>query len=81
MAKGRTQKFYDKNPAANQRRLKQQGKYQETDKGRSLKIQANKLNRELGTYGNGDGLDASHTSKGGRLASKKANRARKGIHS
>lgn len=81
MAKGRTQKFYDKNPAANQRRLKQQGKYQETKKGKSLKIRANRLNRELGTYGNGDGLDASHTSKGGRLASKKANRARKGIHS
>ena len=81
MAKGRTQKFYDKNPAANQRRLKQQSNYQETAKGKSLKIRANKLNRKLGTYGNGDGLDASHTSKGGRLASKKANRARKGIHS
>jgi len=80
MEKGRTQKFYDEKPAANQRRLEQQSKYQKTAKGKSLKIRANKLNRKLGTYGNGDGLDASHTSKGGRLASKKANRARKGIH-
>lgn len=80
MEKGRTQKYYDKKPAANKRRLKQQSAYQKTAKGKSLKIRANKLNRKLGTYGNGDGLDASHTSKGGRLASKKANRARKGIH-
>ena len=81
MAKGRTQKFYDKNPAANQRRLTQQSKYQKTAKGKSLKIRANNLNRKLGTYGNYDDLDAAHTREGGRLASKKANRARKGIHS
>mgnify|MGYP003334304613 FL=1 len=80
MAKGRTQKYYDKNPAANQRRLKQQTAYRKTDKGEALKINANKANKELGTYGNGDNLDASHTKKGIRLASKKANRARKGIH-
>ena len=80
MAKGRTQKFYDKNPAANKRRLKQQSAYQKTDKGKALKINANKANKKLGTYGNGDNLDASHTKQGIRLASKKANRARKGIH-
>jgi len=81
MEKGRTQKFYDKNPVANKRRLKQQSDYQKTAKGRALKINANKANKELGTYGNGDNLDASHTKNGIRLASKKANRARKGIHS
>ena len=80
MAKGRTQKFYDKNPAANKRRLKQQSAYQKTKKGEELKIAANAANKELGTYGNGDNLDASHTKNGIRLASKKANRARKGIH-
>lgn len=78
--KGRTQKYYDANPAANKRRLKQQSAYQKTAKGKALKINANKANRKLGTYGNGDGKDASHTSKGIRTASKKANRARKGIH-
>lgn len=81
MAKGKTQKYYDANPEANERRLKQQSKYQKTDHGKQLKIRANKANRKLGTYGNGDGLDASHTKKGIKLASKKANRARKGIHS
>ena len=81
MAKGKTQKYYDANPEANVRRLKQQSKYQKTDHGKQLKIRANKANRKLGTYGNGDGLDASHTNKGIKLASKKANRARKGIHS
>lgn len=78
--KGRTQKYYDANPAANKRRLKQQSAYQKTAKGKALKINANKANRKLGTYGNGDGKDASHTSKGIRTASKKANRSRKGIH-
>ena len=78
--KGRTQIYYDANPAANKRRLKQQSRYQKTAKGTALKINANKANRKLGTYGNGDGKDAAHTSKGIRLASKKANRARKGIH-
>ena len=80
MAKGRTQIYYDKNPAANKRRLKQQSAYQKTEKGKDLKINANKANRRLGTYGNGDNLDASHTKNGIRLASKKTNRARKGIH-
>ena len=80
MARSRTSKFYDKNPVAKQKRLKQQSAYQKTDKGKALKINANKANRKLGTYGNGDNLDASHTKKGIRLASKKANRARKGIH-
>lgn len=80
MAKSRTQTFYDQNPNAAAKRLKQQDAYQKTPKGRQLKIAANKANRKLGTYGNGDGKDASHTSKGIRTASKKANRARKGIH-
>tara|TARA_A200000159_G_scaffold40580_1_gene37193 strand:- start:440 stop:685 length:246 start_codon:yes stop_codon:yes gene_type:complete len=80
MAKGRTQRYYDANPAANRRRLKQQSKYQKTANGRRLKINANKANRKLGTYGNGDNKDAAHTSKGIRLASKKANRSKKGIH-
>lgn len=81
MAKGKTQSYYDANPSANKRRLKQQSKYQKTAAGKRIKQAANKLNRELGTYGNGDKLDASHTKKGKRLASQKANRSRKGIHS
>ena len=62
MAKS-TSEYYKKNPAARKRRLKQQAKYNKTKKGKDLRIAANKCNRKLGTYGNGDGKDASHTSK------------------
>ena len=38
---------------------------------------ANKLNRQLGTYGNGDGMDASHTGPAkGKLENPSANRRR-----
>lgn len=78
MAKGRTQRYYDKNPAANARRLKQQTAYQKTAKGKQLKANAYKASLKIGKKG--DGKDVSHTSKGVILASPKANRARKGIH-
>ena len=58
---GETAKYYQKNRAANQRRLKQQARYNKTKKGLALRVNANKLNRKLGTYGNGDGKDATHT--------------------
>ena len=38
----------------------QQKAYNKTKKGKALRVNANKLNRKLGTYGNGDGLDAAH---------------------
>ena len=57
---GETAKYYQKNRAANQRRLKQQRKYNKTKKGLALRVNANRLNRQLGTYGNGDGKDAAH---------------------
>ncbi|MAS49266.1 MAG: hypothetical protein CL557_17870 [Alphaproteobacteria bacterium] len=58
---GKTSEYYKKNPAARKRRLKQQAKYQKTKKGLKIRTEANKCNRKLGTYGNGDGKDASHT--------------------
>lgn len=76
--KGRTQRYYDKNPAANKRRLKQQSRYQKTTKGKKLKHDAYKASLKIGTKG--DGKDVSHTSKGVILASPKANRSKKGIH-
>jgi hypothetical protein len=72
-----TSEYYKKNPAARRRRLKQQAKYNKTTKGLKIRTAANKLNRKLGTYGNGDGKDASHTGPNkGRLESPKANRTR-----
>ena len=57
---GSTSEYYKSNPAANKRRLTQQKKYNKTKKGLALRVNANKLNKKLGTYGNGDGKDAAH---------------------
>ena len=74
---GRTSNYYKRNPAARKRRLKQQAKYNKTRKGLKIRTAANKLNKKLGTYGNGDGKDASHTSPNrGKLESPSANRRR-----
>ena len=74
---GETAKYYRKNRAARLRRLKQQRKYNKTKKGTDIRVNANRLNRKLGTYGNGDGKDAAHyegsTTKG-RLQSPSKNR-------
>jgi hypothetical protein len=79
MAKGKTAKYYAANPKAAARRRKQQREYNKTANGLKIRTQANKLNRKLGTYGNGDGKDASHTGKNtGKLESPSKNRARKG---
>ena len=50
-----------------------------TPKERAYRAALNRYNRKMGTYGNGDGLDASH--KGGRIAGfekASSNRARNG---
>ena len=57
---GSTAEYYRNNEPARKRRIEQQKRYQKTKKGKAIKNNANKLNRKLGTYGNGDGLDASH---------------------
>ena len=55
----------------------QQKAYNKTKKGKALRVNANRLIRQLGTYGNGDGKDAAHykgsTTKG-RLQSPSINR-------
>lgn len=74
---GRTSNYYKQNPEARRKRLRQQAKYNQSNNGLKIRVNANKLNRELGTYGNGDGMDASHTSAStGRLEKPSANRRR-----
>ena len=72
-----TSNYYKSNPEARKKRLKQQAKYNKTKKGIALRVNANRLNRQLGTYGNGDGKDAAHykgsTTKG-RLQDPSVNR-------
>ena len=73
----KTSEYYKSNPKAKAQRLKQQKRYNKTKKGLALRVNANKLNRKLGTYGNGDGRDAAHYSGSttkGRLQSPSKNR-------
>ena len=57
---------------------KEYKKYQSSPKRKKYRAKLNAYNRKKGTYGNGDGLDASH--KGGRIVgfeSQSINRSRK----
>ena len=73
----KTSNYYKSNPKAAARRRKQQRAYNKTNKGLKIRTAANKLNRKLGTYGNGDGKDASHTGKNtGKLERPSSNRRR-----
>ena len=72
-----TSSYYKSNPEARKKRLKQQAKYNKTKKGTELRVNANRLNRQLGTYGNGDGKDAAHykgSKTKGRLQDPSVNR-------
>ena len=74
---GKTADYYKKNPKAAAKRRTQQSKYNKTSQGREIRVNANKLNRKLGTYGNGDGKDAAHykgSKTKGRLQSPSINR-------
>ena len=54
-------------------------KYNATPKAKKRRAALNKINRQKGTYGNGDGLDNSHTSRGRTVKEKaSANRKRNG---
>ena len=62
---------------ANGNRKAQQKAYNKTAKGKKLRVDANRANRQLGTYGNRDGRAASHTGPGkAKLECPSTNRAR-----
>ena len=48
MAKGKTQKYYDANPAANKRRIAQQKRYNKNGKGNEIARKAVELNESTG---------------------------------
>jgi hypothetical protein len=73
---------YDKlnmSPERIAKKLAYDKKYQDNPKRVKYRQQLNKANRDAGTYGNGDGMDMSHT-KAGRIVkeNKMSNRARNG---
>ena len=71
-----TSEYYKKNPQKRKERNAQQTRYNMSGKGNKIAREANRANRALGTYGNGDGKDAAHTSKNrAKLQSPSTNRA------
>ena len=86
MASQSTSDYYKKNPAAKRRRIEQQKAYNKNGSskpgtknitGNEIARNATRLNRKLGTYGNGDKLDASHykgSKTKGRLQKASTNR-------
>ena len=71
-----TSEYYKKNPAARKKRNAQQTRYNKGGKGNAIAKRANRANRALGTYGNGDGKDAAHTGPNrAKLQSPSKNRA------
>ena len=71
-----TSDYYKRNGPARRKRNAQQTRYNKRGKGNAIAKRANRANRALGTYGNGDGLDAAHTSKNrAKLEAPSKNRA------
>ena len=60
MASQSTAEYYRKNPKARKKRIEQQKRYNKRGPGNRIAREATRLNRKLGTYGNGDGLDSAH---------------------
>ena len=75
----KTAKYYAENPKARAKKNAYQKEYNKSPEAVKHRVECNKANRKAGTYGNGDGKDASHT-KSGKIVMEKAstNRARNG---
>ena len=77
MALKKSARNYKKNPASRKKKAAYDKKYNATPARRKRRAELVKLNRKMGTYGNGDGLDVSHTKKGKPVLEKAStNRAR-----
>lgn len=58
-------KYYRKNKKARDKKKEYDTAFHATPERRAYRSELNKYNRKKGTYGNGDGKDASH--KGGKI--------------
>lgn len=66
----KTAKYYKENPEAKAKKDAYQKEYNKKPSEVKKRVELNKVNRERGTYGNGDGLDMAHTKNG--IVKKKA---------
>lgn len=60
----KTAKFYKDNPEAKAKKDAYQKEYNKKPSEVKKRVELNKINRDRGTYGNGDGMDMSHTKNG-----------------
>lgn len=60
----KTAKYYASHPDAAAKKRAYQKTYNRKPKEVAKRVELNRENRKRGTYGNGDGLDLSHTKKG-----------------
>jgi len=72
--KGKTQTYLDKNPKAKAKKDAYQKEYNKKPEQVKKRVELNKVNRERGTYGNGDGKDYDHATK--RMVKQTVNRGR-----
>ena len=77
--KSKSAKRLQKSASARKKKAAYDKKYHQSPARKKYRAALNKANRKAGTYGNGDGKDASHT-KSGKLVKEKQsiNRARNG---
>ena len=66
----KTAKYYKENPEAKAKKNAYQKEYNKKPREVKKRVELNKVNRERGTYGNGDGMDMAHTKNG--IVKKKA---------
>ena len=75
-AKGKSSaQYYKENPASKAKKAAYDKKNDKTPARKARRVELNQINRKKGTYGNGDGLDASHK-KGGKIVMEKASKNR-----
>jgi hypothetical protein len=74
----RSAKYYQDNPEARKKKLAYDKKYSSTESRKEYRAELQKINREKGTHGNGDGKDVAHKSRTRtRMQSQSNNRADK----
>jgi hypothetical protein len=73
----KSKEYYDKNPEAKAKKDAYNKEFNKKPAQRKKRSELVKANREKGTYGNGDGKDVSHTSKGLVLKKASVNRGSK----
>jgi hypothetical protein len=73
----KTAAYYASHPKAHAVKLAYQKAYNRRPDERKRRTELTQINRDRGTHGNGDGLDASHTQKGVVMKKASVNRGSK----